>query len=210
MSRRLVRWTCPTATHPAVLGSTRPRLDDVCRYCLECSRETGRLVQRVAPRLVKARLERNARRYEKRIRAIKRSQERTEAYYTVAGVNLLEEMRRMIKAKAFSAIRRVGRLPKLVVARASRKPGTFGRAYTNRWTVRIVDYPGITAVDVKETLCHELAHMATPGAGHGVRWKTVFRLAAEELLGVRPRVELRYHGEVTKMLKAAAESGGAT
>jgi len=208
---RLVRWACPT-THPAVLAPSRPRKDDVRRFCLECSKATGRLVARVPSALVKERERRIERQRHKKARTAVRTEEQTTAYYTVAGVNLLEEMRRMIQAKAFigTSLRRpCNKPPTLVVRRASRKPYTrLGTAYWSRWMIRITDYPGVTEHDVKETLCHELAHLATPGTVHGPRWRTMFRLASEELLGVRPRLEKRFHGEVTGLLKAreAAES----
>jgi hypothetical protein len=177
----------------------------VRRFCLECSKATGRLVARVPPALVKEREKRTERRRQKATRIAERTEERTAAYYTVAGVNLLDEMHRMLQANAFigTPVRSLKR-PTLVVCRASRKPTRFGTAYYNRWMIRIVDYPGLTEHDVKETLCHELAHLATPYKGHGVAWKTMFRLAAEELLGVHPRLEKRWHGEVTRMLVAAA------
>jgi hypothetical protein len=199
------RWICPTGAHPAVLGLMRPRRDDVCRYCLECSRGVGRLVLRVAPRLEKVRKDRLLRAIRRTERRTKRIQRRTAAYYTVAGVNLADEMARMLQAKAFVDTPLQGHPPRLLVRRASRRPRTFGRAEYRYWAIRIVDYPGITATDVQETLCHELAHMATPGAGHSVRWKTMFRLAAEELLGVRPRLDRHFHGEVSGLLRAAAE-----
>lgn len=43
---RTVRRACPTegADHAAILAPSRPRLDDVRRFCLECSRATGKLV----------------------------------------------------------------------------------------------------------------------------------------------------------------------
>jgi hypothetical protein len=45
-----VRWACPNGC-PAVLGPSRPRRDDVARYCLTCSAKRGRLVLRTAPSL---------------------------------------------------------------------------------------------------------------------------------------------------------------
>lgn len=56
MSQR-TRWVCPNGC-PAKLGSTRPRKDDVVRYCLVCSERTGKLVPRSAPALERQRAER--------------------------------------------------------------------------------------------------------------------------------------------------------
>jgi hypothetical protein len=49
-----VRWACPYGC-PAVLGPSRPRKDDVCRFCLSCSSKSNRLVPRTAPSLDKKR-----------------------------------------------------------------------------------------------------------------------------------------------------------
>jgi hypothetical protein len=207
-----VRWACPTegSDHPSVIAPSRPRKDDVRRFCLECSRTTGRLVPRVPPALERKREARRASEVERLVKVAVRERERDAAYYTVAGVNLHEEMCRMIQAKAFigTPLRHRGRRPTLIVRRRSSKPRRFGFAQGGRWRIIISAYPDITAHDVRETLCHELAHLATPYAGHSVAWKTMFRNASEELFGVRPRVELRFHGEVTGLLKAreAAES----
>ncbi len=203
-----VRWACPiNADHPAVLAPSRPRKDDVRRFCLECSRTTGRLVSRVPPALERKREARRAREVERQVKVAVKERERDAAYYTVAGVNLHEEMLRMIQAKAFigTPLRSRGRRPTLIVRRRSSRPRRFGFAQGGRWRIIISAYPDITAHDVRETLCHELAHLATPYAGHSVAWKTMFRTASEELFGVRPRVELRFHGEVTGLLKARDE-----
>lgn len=46
-----VRWTCPNDLHPGVLGPSKPRRDNLCRYCLPCSEKVGKLVERVVPKL---------------------------------------------------------------------------------------------------------------------------------------------------------------
>jgi hypothetical protein len=48
------RWKCPRCDAGA-LAPSRPRKDDVRRYCLECSKKTGRLVLRICPVLEKQR-----------------------------------------------------------------------------------------------------------------------------------------------------------
>lgn len=45
---KLRRWTCPRCS-TGRLAPSRPRRDDVRRYCLPCSEATGRLVERVCP-----------------------------------------------------------------------------------------------------------------------------------------------------------------
>lgn len=49
-----VRWKCPTCGN-GLLAPSRPRRNDVRRYCLPCSSKAGVLVERVAPALDKQR-----------------------------------------------------------------------------------------------------------------------------------------------------------
>jgi hypothetical protein len=52
--KKQARWICPTCGNGR-LAPTRPRRDDVRRYCLPCSEESGRLVERIAPALERQR-----------------------------------------------------------------------------------------------------------------------------------------------------------
>ena len=54
MSAKNVRWKCPTCDN-GVLAPSRPRMNDIRRYCLPCSKKAGVLVERVAPALEKQR-----------------------------------------------------------------------------------------------------------------------------------------------------------
>lgn len=199
-----VRWECPNG-HGGTLGPQRPRRDDICRYCLTCSAERGRLVDRVAPVLLKKKSERKAKETKRRKEKIAKSRKRYEELFTVAGVHLVEEMCRFRSLKAFKGTRLGRYIPTLKVRLASKKVESLGRAWPGRWMIQIVNYPGITAEDVRETLLHELAHLATPHHGHDVRWKAVFRCACEEAFGVRPRLPNRYHGEVTALIREKRE-----
>ncbi len=49
-----VRWKCAICDH-GLLAPTKPRKNDVRRYCLPCSSKSGKLVERVAPSLEKQR-----------------------------------------------------------------------------------------------------------------------------------------------------------
>jgi len=215
---RNVRWECPTSTvdvesgatvpkHRAVLAPSRPRADDVRRFCLPCSEATGKLVRRVSTTLAKERDRRSeARRAKEKGRALARKA-REVAYYTVAGVDLRALMTSYCRAKAWrgTPVGNNVKPPELRIRRTKGQPRRYGTAWWHRYRIQIVDYPGVGEHDVKETLIHELAHLAAPRDHHGIKWKTVFRLACEELLGVRPKVERRYHGEVSSKLRAAAE-----
>jgi hypothetical protein len=48
------RWVCPNCSG-GLLAPSRPRKDDVRRYCLGCSKRTGRLVERTCPALERER-----------------------------------------------------------------------------------------------------------------------------------------------------------
>jgi hypothetical protein len=61
-----ILWTCPLNAHAAVKGPSRPRRDNLCRYCIECSKGAGKLVRRVSPKLEKKRAARSERRNEKK------------------------------------------------------------------------------------------------------------------------------------------------
>jgi hypothetical protein len=72
-----VRWKCPICDD-GLLAPTRPRRNDVRRYCLPCSTKSGRLVDRFAPSLEKKREKRTAiveqKNKEKRVRVAKKLQ----------------------------------------------------------------------------------------------------------------------------------------
>jgi len=54
-----VRWKCETCDD-GLLAPSRPRRNDVRRYCLPCSAKRGTLVERIAPALEKKREKRTA------------------------------------------------------------------------------------------------------------------------------------------------------
>ena len=65
-----VRWKCERCEN-GLLASIKPRRDDVRRYCLPCSAETGKLVERVSPSLEAQR----AKKVEQRKEASKRKRQ---------------------------------------------------------------------------------------------------------------------------------------
>ena len=206
-----VRWTCPNGC-PAVLGPQRPRLDDVARYCLPCSAQAGRLVPRTAAALEAAREKRGERAKEKRAQKRKREDAQEAAYYEVHGVDLRAELRRLWGTKiARECRRRLGwiraaELPSIVVRTRTKPANRYGVAFTSRHQILVNRIPGHDEHVVKDTLAHELAHILTPGRGHDVAWRNVYRLLCEEAYGVRPRVERRYIEETHHKMRAAAEA----
>jgi len=84
---KLLRWACPLCSD-VKLAPSRPRKNDTRRYCLRCSEEKGRLVERVSPKL-EAKREAKKQAQAKKRRA-KHEFKPPEGYYVVGGVNLTE------------------------------------------------------------------------------------------------------------------------
>ena len=204
-----VRWACPNGC-PAVLAPSRPRRDDVARYCLPCSATRGRLVLRIAPALEAKRAAKVTSDKAKKTARAARTAERETAYYTVHGVDLREELRKLwslpitreLRAK-LPPIHRAAP-PKLIVRNRYAGANRYGVYYGREHKIVINRIDGHDAHTVRDTLAHELAHALAPGAHHGIAWKTAYRLLCEQGYGVRPRVEDRFIHETHKMMRAAA------
>ena len=204
VSSKRVRWACPNGC-PAVLASSRPRRDDVARYCLPCSAKRRRLVLRIAPVLEAKRAVKVTATKAKKVARAERAAERATAYHTVHGVDLREELRKLwslpiareLRAKLHPLHRTAP--PKIVVRNRSAGANRMGIAYCDRHEILINRIPGQDAYDVRDTLAHEVAHILAPRARHGIAWKTAFRLLCEQAYGVRPRVENRFTNADTLM-----------
>lgn len=80
-----VRWQCPENLHPGVLGPSRPRMDNICRYCLDCSKAQGKLVHRVSPVLERKRAAGVEKNKAKSQAKVARGKAKDEARYFVKG-----------------------------------------------------------------------------------------------------------------------------
>lgn len=206
------RWSCTKNDDcPAVLGPTRPRKDDVCRFCLPCSAKAGKLVPRVAPALEAKREKRAEKMKAKKLAKHAKTLAEEAAYYNVHGVDLREELERLWNLPVAREYRKklghLGkRLPELVVrTRSTSRVRRYGVAYSFRHQILINRIPGLDGFNVRETLAHEVAHILSPGKGHGVGWKTCFRLLCEQAFDVRPIIDKRYHGHVHHVLRDRAK-----
>ncbi len=176
------RWECPLC-NAGKLASSRPRMDDVKRYCLSCSEETGRLVSRICPALERRREQRaqaGARRAaskrataSRHKRAEKDAQRRVE---TLHGVDIRAEFKRLERI-----------FPQLGFVYLHIGGGHYA---SQGGELRIDLYPegvnGIgdsgSALSVVHLLAHEVAHsLAPPVRGdngsrvcHGPNWKRAF------------------------------------
>jgi hypothetical protein len=168
------RWVCPSCSS-GVMAPGRPRRDDVRRYCLDCSKKTGRLVERTCPALetkrvasratstAKAKTKRQtaARQRARQAAAEKaRLDARFRVPHPVTGETV--DARREI-AKVWRAARKVEpRLaeepPKLV---ASRGGGSY--AYTYHHKIHLGKGAGWS------TLVHEVAHFVQAKRGLALR-----------------------------------------
>ena len=163
-----VRWKCEKCDD-GLLAPTRPRKNDVRRYCLPCSAKSGRLVDRVAPSLEKKREKRTAivqqKNKEKRVRVAKKLQPKKEQ-------QRLDEMRgKMIYKEAeriwelMKPYHKGKRLPHIVIARGQNRGRQYGYAQST-WNNIQVNVDREQSVSrskrVWEVLAHELCHCAVP------------------------------------------------
>ena len=198
------RWECPNGKHPAVLAPTKPRKDDVRRFCLPCSEAKGRMVPRLAPRLEAARSEALTRRKGEARAARVKEKEKTAAFYTVDGVNILAELSviwRLPVVNEWLTRRRVSThpgawarvVPNLHIRRQREIRRLLGWASYSRHLIRLMVTPTSSATAVIGTLLHEVAHIALgkiPGAPHGSTFKATLRTLTDEYdaLGRRPKM----------------------
>jgi hypothetical protein len=213
MTPRQVRWACPLGAHAAVLAPTKPRADDVRRFCLECSKGSGRLVRRVAPVLEKKRETRKEQRAARVLERKRRHEARETAYYTVAGLDVRAVRDEILKAPCFHRqapnefYRHTARNPPSIRVRRVKDRNRISKLGHASWRKRellIVVWEGIDQAGIKDTIAHEMAHFAAPHTVHGVAWRTAFRLICEQAFGFRPRLEDgRYAARETEPLHRA-------
>jgi hypothetical protein len=212
-----VRWNCPNERHPGVLGPGRPPKDSLVRYCLDCSVETGRLVARVAPALERKRaaaaVTSKAKAKAKRSRAAlareKAKAAETERY-TVEGVDLRDEFKRLIRLRAFGGLK--GRLyrrpPQFRINRRSQYP-TRRHGYAEPWLNRITmcNWPSLTLARARETLVHELTHIVVGHSHtegwHGPTFRRTLKAAFIEAYKVNPKMILDDEGWYEEGLASA-------
>lgn len=193
MKTKSRRWVCPDCG-TGKLAPSRPRRDDVRRYCLRCSERTGRLVERVCPVNERARelAEERSKKKAGRRRAVARK--RREA----AKESARERRSRLAPYEAF--FRRALRLKSWEVDLATRPPRTswsfasdgHASGCANAWNVSVRF--GVNVSSNLEVVLHELAHSAferrrlvvdgEPRAHNSV-FRTILAAATSEVVGFR-------------------------
>lgn len=181
-----IRWECPNGRHPAVLGPSVPRKNNIVRYCLKCSETEGVLVERVAPTLVKKR-EAGAARSSAKAEA-KRRKERDKKF-----LKLTDAAGRTVEFNPESELARIVRAGEREFERGFSVPvldwrrGTSGHTSGRAWTYRITATFGAQAEGAWATLVHEAAHSLTAQLGyqkehHGDRWRSTYRVLVRALV----------------------------
>lgn len=222
-----VRWVCPTCG-TGRLAPSRPRKNDVRRYCLPCSEKTGRLVERVAPSLERRREESRERQAAKtkaeRARARARQQKaaaerlaREREKRTILGLNIDEEARRLWNLPVLRARPRwTPDVPPIKVRRSATKIHTSGFSSYNG--SRIVLTIGSDEYEALGVLLHELLHplVGRPGGQvHPPEFWRLLRSAAWEAWPDAPfrfdlpaRSGFQQQEQVTLGLAGRAEQAG--
>jgi len=163
-----VRWKCETCDD-GLLAPSRPRKNDVRRYCLPCSAKRGTLVERTAPALEKKREKRTAivqqKQKAKRLRIATKLQPKKQQ-------QRVDEIRaKMIRKEAeriwalMQPYHKGKRLPQIVIARGQNRGRQYGHAesWANRIQVNVDRTQSVSRSQrVWEVLAHELCHCAVP------------------------------------------------
>lgn len=165
------RWKCPLCDS-GVLASSRPRLDDVKRYCLKCSEKTGRLVKRVCPTLdAKRRLKTEKRAAKRQTEAQKRAAD--------PAVKLRKLFNKWKKWKGWT---RSLANASLTIRRSNTKSYSSGHCWTYAQEMTVT--MGTDFEDAMATLIHEMTHAALPPhEGHGDRFLSLQNDAMIALMG---------------------------
>jgi hypothetical protein len=204
------RWVCP-ACDSGVIAPDKPRKNDVRRFCLDCSKKTGKLVERVCPALT------NKRAQAKEKRAAKTARKRDKAKVKATQwPNVLQlHFSRFKKLKCWANDVKHAHLVLRHRPGKSTVRDDEASGYAKPWSGRIVVTAGSDRADAIETLLHELAHVAAGfSAGHGDTFRSILMEAAREVLGQdtvfdKPSSGRCYHLDrvIVKAFERAMEQG---
>lgn len=195
------RWVCPLCSS-GKLAPSRPRKDDVRRFCLPCSERTGRLVERLSPALERARRERAERRKTKDKRKKAGERKRRQSYCQEAQERRQDREAALGLPKSLQAyVRQMARLKtwrqarledvKVKIRWGDICSGT-GHAKLEWWYLsdgtQITVTLGRSGAGALALLLHEFAHHAAyrmhGERDHGEPMKRLLIDATEELTGM--------------------------
>lgn len=206
-------WRCPNCDD-GIRAPAHLRKIDVRRYCLLCSKTTGKLVERTVPSRDAERVRSELLRKEREIKQRERTAAKRSAYWQTERGQLETFARMAMKLEAFEAaqirtfkIRLAGPTRQYWVSgsrlvdgvavpftesRSGVRPATTsGHAYGK---TRFVITAGHDRADALATILHEIAHCAAgshcaagyKGGAHGDGWRSVFASGVHELTGETP------------------------
>lgn len=92
------RWRCEDPAHPGVLAPGKMRRDDLRRYCIDCSKVGGRLVERTCPALETRRAAAEDKRKEKGALARARAAEK---FKLADGTDLIRALSKVSRLKVW-------------------------------------------------------------------------------------------------------------
>lgn len=173
------RWECPRCGTGG-LAPERPRRDDVRRYCLDCSKATGRLVERTCPALDRARVARRGKAAAKRATDRDRERAAEVARRTAGPFDLEAEAFRFWRLDAVRSLpgwRRT--LPSITWRRSASKVRTSGHCWYGPPPTVVVTIGSDPYLAV-EVVLHELIHAALPHVGHSERFYRSMHRACRE------------------------------
>ena len=171
------RWVCPSCGS-GVLAPERPRKDDVRRYCLDCSKATGRLVERACPALDRRRAARRERSVAVRTSRAESDRRREAARRTVDGRDLGADLKRFLRLPSLQTSRHRQSGTPTVIWRKSTKEHSSG--FYTRARHRITVTLGTDLASAQATLLHELVHAFRFPMSHGPEfWRAMQETARE-------------------------------
>lgn len=172
-TKRQARWTCLTCGEGG-LAPTKPRRDDVRRYCLSCSAKTGRLVEKVAPSLEKKREAQTARTQERSKK--KRQKEAARRGRVTANERLVKKREKLVQVEAerlwklLTPYHKGKPIPRIVITDTRQTRGASGHWQgggffsSGEITLRLVPFESGRFHEARswKVLLHELCHAACP------------------------------------------------
>lgn len=171
-----VRWKCSVCNN-GLLAPSKPRMNDVRRYCLPCSSKSGKLVERVSPTLEKQRTAKKAATKKKNV--AKRASVAKRTAPAKAQQRVDAQRAKMIRSEAEKIWKLMqpyhnGKpLPKIVIARGKNhgKQGGHAVRFGNQIQINVDRSQSVNrSRRVWEVLAHELCHIAVPPVHRNGSW----------------------------------------
>lgn len=158
MATKQVRWKCLNC-NSGVLAPSRPRRDDVRRYCLPCSAKSGTLVERTAPALEKKRETQKSKTVQKQ-----KAKRAKVAHAKIAhtGFDVGKEATRLWRILQKQEAKPKRSMPSIKVVQRKRSSSSGHYEIGHHVQLNL----GTNSIDAWETLAHELVH-AIGYRGHG-------------------------------------------